>query len=78
MFDDVHYSGKVPSSTFSLKNRGREDGSFSEYCTPYFKFQTSSNIVYMSALEMVVGCTVAVGRVGSKYFWRVKGGTTLM
>ena len=49
-----------------------------EYCTPYFKFQTLSNIVYMSALEMVVGCTVAVGRVGSKYFWRVKGGTTLM
>ena len=77
MFDDVHYSDKVPSSTFTLMNGG-EDGTFSNYCTPYFKFQTSSNIVYMSALEMVVGCTVAVGRVGSKYFWRVKGGTTLM
>jgi hypothetical protein len=29
-------------------------------------------------LEMVVGWMVAVGRVGSKYFLRLKGGTTLM
>ena len=38
----------------------------------------SRNCSPVLILEMVVGWMVAVGRVGSRYFWMVKGGTTLM